>query len=263
MAEALELMLQNSARLTVGIKRAYSRVKRDPSARYFTYVLMLQNQKFYVGVTDNIYNRLLDHCSMSPSSSVWVREHGPVKRVVELSRNGRKDDENYKTLEYMSMFGWKNVRGAGYCRSVMGAPPAPLADFRRDDTRRFDYFSRPEIDQVVATVRELMESPGSVSSATSVSEPHESSPPAPDTYEQMMERHRAEKKAALEKRRAERRALKDYIATIDTEHDHERLRALWKDLRRQHNISSSMESKRRRTEREACNNSTPPQLNPT
>ncbi len=98
---AIEALLQQSARLSVAIRRTYATVKLDPAARYYTYVLMLQNSKFYVGSTDNIYNRLLDHCTMSASSAVWVRQHGPVHRVVEVSRNCRADDETYKTLEYM------------------------------------------------------------------------------------------------------------------------------------------------------------------
>ena len=98
---ALEPMLLQSARLSVDIRRAYSRLKRDPGARYYTYVLLLQNNKMYVGSTDNIYNRLLDHCQMSKSSAIWVREHGPVQRIVEISRNCNRDDETYKTMEYM------------------------------------------------------------------------------------------------------------------------------------------------------------------
>lgn len=101
MAQSLENMLMLNARLSVNIRRAYTRLKRDPGARYFTYVLLLQNNKMYVGSTDNIYNRLLDHCQMSKNSSVWVREHGPVRRVVEVSRDCHHDDETYKTLEYM------------------------------------------------------------------------------------------------------------------------------------------------------------------
>lgn len=101
MAQTLEPMLLQSARLAVSIRRAYAKVKRDPAARYYTYVLLLQNNKMYVGVTDNIYNRLLDHCLMSASSSIWVRQHGPVQRVIEIARDCARDDEAYKTLEYM------------------------------------------------------------------------------------------------------------------------------------------------------------------
>lgn len=157
MAAHLEAMLLQSARLQVAIRRQYSKVKRDPAARYYTYVLQLQDNKFYVGNSDSIYTRLLDHCLMSSSSSLWVRQHGPVHRVVEISRDCSRDDELYKTLEYMTMFGWQNVRGAGYCRPSMRAAPAALSEFRRDASRHFDYLTRREIDEIVSVVRELAE----------------------------------------------------------------------------------------------------------
>lgn len=152
----LELMLMKSARLAVNIRRTYTKVKKDPSAYYYTYVLLLQDNKMYIGATDNIYNRLLHHCQMSKSSSVWVRQHGPVKRVVEITRNCDREDETLKTMEYMTMFGWKNVRGAAYCRSALRGPPPQLVDFRKDG-KLFDYLTRREIDDVVSTVRDLAE----------------------------------------------------------------------------------------------------------
>ena len=163
MAQTLEPPLLQCARLAVTIRRAYARVKRDPAARYYTYVLLLQDNKMYVGNTDNVYNRLLDHCLMSASSSVWVRQHGPVQRVVEISRDCCREDELYKTLEYMSLFGWKNVRGAGYCRPAMRAPPPALTAFRRDCGRHFDYLTRREIDEVVGVVRDLAEQQSAMS----------------------------------------------------------------------------------------------------
>lgn len=163
MAQTLEPLLLQSARLAVTIRRTYARVKRDPAARYYTYVLLLQNNKLYVGNTDNIYNRLLDHCLMSASSSVWVRQHGPVQRVVEISRDCCREDELYKTLEYMSLFGWQNVRGASYCRPTMRAAPAALGEFRRDCTKHFDYLTRKEIDEVVSVVRDLAEQQSAMS----------------------------------------------------------------------------------------------------
>lgn len=97
----LEHMLLQSAKLQIAIRRQYTKLKGDQTARYFTYVLQLQDNKFYVGSSDSIYMRLLDHCLMSASSALWVRQHGPVKRVLEISRGARKDDEAYKTMEYM------------------------------------------------------------------------------------------------------------------------------------------------------------------
>lgn len=163
MAQTLEPMLLQSARLAVSIRRTYAKVKRDPAARYYTYVLLLQNNKMYVGNTDNIYNRLLDHCLMSGSSSIWVRQHGPVQRVVEVMRDCSREDEAYKTMEYMSLFGWQNVRGAAYCRASMRTPPPPLADFKRDPTKVFDYLTRLEIDEVVGVVRDLADQQNAMS----------------------------------------------------------------------------------------------------
>lgn len=155
-ARAIEPLLLESARLSVAIKRTYDKIKRDPRARYYyTYVLLLQNGKMYVGTSNNIYNRLLDHRLMSASSSMWVREHGPVQRVVEIVRDCGHDDETYKTLEYMSMFGWQNVRGASYCRPSMRTAPLALAEFCRDPARPFKYLSRQEIDDVEGVVRDL------------------------------------------------------------------------------------------------------------
>lgn len=39
----------------------------------------------------------------------------------------------------------------------MRAAPGPLADFRRDCTKKFDYLTRQEIDEIVAVVRDLAE----------------------------------------------------------------------------------------------------------
>lgn len=155
MAARLESLLLQSARINVNIKRQLGRLKRDPRTKYYTYVLLLQNNKLYVGNTNNIYNRLVDHCLMGDNSSVWVRRHGPVKRVVEIARDCDPEDEHYKTMEYMDLFGWQNVRGAAYCRPAMRQAPAPLKAFVKDPTKRFRYLSRAEIDEVVQVVRDL------------------------------------------------------------------------------------------------------------
>ena len=151
----METMLLQSARLAVRIKSEYFKLKKDPEAKYYCYVLLLKNSKFYVGCSDNIYARLLDHYAMSPSSAVWVRKHGPVQRVVEVMRNCSRDVELYKTMEYMSMFGWENVRGASFCRSEMAAPPPPLASFIRSSGDPLEYIPRKEVDEICIEVSKL------------------------------------------------------------------------------------------------------------
>ena len=143
-----------SAQTSVRLRRTLAKRKRDPSARYFTYTLLLRDGNVYVGSTDNVYVRLLDHYLMTSSSSVWVREHGPVQRVLEIVEDSTANDEKYKTLEYMSMFGWERVRGAGWCRSQMRSAPAALDTFVRDRAD-FAYMSRPRISDVVTEVTRL------------------------------------------------------------------------------------------------------------
>lgn len=150
----MQELLLRSARLHVAITRGYRTAKRDQNARYFTYVLLLQGGHLYVGSSDNIYRRMLEHFTMSPSSAIWVKQHGPVERVLEITVNSTVDDERYKTLEYMSLFGWEKCRGGGWCRTDVNGPPAALATFRRDRLD-FEALSRHEIDEVVAAVRDM------------------------------------------------------------------------------------------------------------
>lgn len=151
----IHAMLIRATRLGLAIQREYAKLKTDVEARYFVYVLQLQDGKFYVGTTDNIYTRLMDHLTMSASSALWVKHHGPVQRVVEVCRNAGKSDELYKTLQYMSMFGWHNVRGSSYCKIQMFSPPDALQSFARTRDGEFQYLAREEIDDVMRTIRDL------------------------------------------------------------------------------------------------------------
>ena len=151
----LETLLYRAAAVSVALRRRYAMIKDDPEARYFVYVLLLQSGKLYVGSTNNPYTRFLDHFTMLPTSAAWVKEWGPPVRVVELLRNCRADDEQYKYLEYASMFGWESVRGGGSCKVIMSRPPAGLAEFDRDPSRRFECVPRAEIDLIVRNVEAL------------------------------------------------------------------------------------------------------------
>jgi hypothetical protein len=153
--DGLHTLLLRSAELTVKIRRTYQRLKPLSDAKFFTYVLLLQDGCVYVGNSDNIYVRLMEHFLQSPNSSNWVREHGPVVRVMELIHHSGKDDETYKFLEWCDLVGHEKVRGAAYCRVDICSPPPPLASFRRDPSRVFQYATRAEINEIVHMALQL------------------------------------------------------------------------------------------------------------
>lgn len=156
--ESLGPLLYKSAVLNVAVRTKYAALKGDQDARYFVYVLLLQSGKFYVGSTDNPYIRFLDHFMVTSSSAVWVKEWGPPVRVVELMAGCTSSDEQYKYMEYASLFGWENVRGGTSCRLIMSSPPPGLEAFERDTARPCHYISRKDIDAMVQDVHALARS---------------------------------------------------------------------------------------------------------
>jgi hypothetical protein len=153
--ESLDDLILQSARLAVRLRKRLKAEHDDPDARYFfTYVLLLQNECIYVGSTNSLYMRLYEHLHETEMSSNWVKFHGPVIRVLEVSKNAKKDDEVYKTLEYMTMFGWQSVRGAHWCKVELKGPPTSLADFKRTRSD-FDYLDRGCIEAALDIARQL------------------------------------------------------------------------------------------------------------
>ena len=84
------------------------------------YVLRLNcdeqgNPKYYVGMTNNLWNRLHNHARMNDRSSKWVLKWGYVK-VVEAVHCDNEDNakmtESAYTLHYKTQYGWDHVRGA-------------------------------------------------------------------------------------------------------------------------------------------------------
>ena len=82
------------------------------------YVLELSNNKYYVGISDNIDVRLDSH--FKNKGSKWSQLHKPI-RVVERFI-GSKDSEREFTLKYMREYGWQNVRGGGWTAVNMRTP---------------------------------------------------------------------------------------------------------------------------------------------
>ena len=156
--ETLDDLVLESARLSVRLRNKIKEVARDPQARQYTYVLLLQNGNFYVGSTGNIYIRMVDHFFDTERSSLWVREHGPPIRIVEICRNSSPDDEERKTLEYMDMFGWEKVRGSHWCKVEPRCQPVKSREFVRGFAEDPEYVPRQEINEIMKVAVELWSS---------------------------------------------------------------------------------------------------------
>jgi len=150
--------LRQSSRSNVHVSNEYTRLGRPSyhtnGNRFFTYVLQLSNNKIYVGDTSNIYSRLISHFEMSESSSVWVKTHGPVKRILEITYDAPPGAELERFMEYASIFGFENVRGSCWCKEKM-SPPQRLADFKRCQVSH-KFLSRSEIHQVEKDIRAIV-----------------------------------------------------------------------------------------------------------
>ena len=84
------------------------------------YCLELENENYYIGITYNFNLRYAQHeCR---EGAKWTRRHKPIG-VVEIIPNACGDVENSKTLEYMKLYGWENVRGGYWCKLDTKNPP--------------------------------------------------------------------------------------------------------------------------------------------
>ena len=82
----------------------------------FIYVLKLENNKYYVGKTNNIDFRLEQHFNYGGSK--WTKIHKPIE-VVEMVPDCDAFDEDKYTIMYMDKHGIDNVRGGSYTTTIL------------------------------------------------------------------------------------------------------------------------------------------------
>ena len=80
------------------------------------YILSLVNNKYYVGVTNNIERRIKQH--IEGSGSEWTKLHKFVKISAILPQTSPWD-EDLHTKQYMLKYGIDNVRGGSYTQIVL------------------------------------------------------------------------------------------------------------------------------------------------
>ena len=77
----------------------------------YIYVLKCQQNKYYVGKTNNPNVRLESHGTAE--GSAWTKKYKPIK-VLELIKHCDDYDEDKYTKIYMDKYGIENVRGGSF-----------------------------------------------------------------------------------------------------------------------------------------------------
>ena len=77
------------------------------------YVLSLEDESWYVGITFNLNVRLGQH--WTGSGAKWTRIHKPIS-VVEVIYPATREMENQVTLRYIDKYGKDRVKGGSWCR---------------------------------------------------------------------------------------------------------------------------------------------------
>lgn len=77
------------------------------------YILLLEQEKYYIGRTNNTEFRVNQH--FNQDGSEWTKLYKPIK-TIEIIENCNEFDEDKYTLMYMNIYGIENVRGGSFCQ---------------------------------------------------------------------------------------------------------------------------------------------------
>lgn len=74
------------------------------------YILKLENEKYYIGYSNNISKRIKEH--FNNNGSEWTKKYKPI--LILDKKRGKLHEEEKFTLLYMQKYGIQNVRGGSY-----------------------------------------------------------------------------------------------------------------------------------------------------
>lgn len=78
------------------------------------YILKLEDDCWYVGITINLNNRLSQH--FSGDGSKWTKIHKPVSVERIIYPADSDTIENDTTKEYIALYGADKVKGGSWCK---------------------------------------------------------------------------------------------------------------------------------------------------
>ena len=120
--------ISNSIEMIQKIKNNCDLLLSFPDGLEYVYILELENDKYYVGYTENFDSRMISH--FGGNGSKWTKLHKPIA-VIGVSRGG-KNDEDIKTIDMMIKYGYQNVRGGRYCKCEMLKEPVLVSKTIRE-----------------------------------------------------------------------------------------------------------------------------------
>ncbi|GAA4327174.1 hypothetical protein GCM10023115_25000 [Pontixanthobacter gangjinensis] len=87
--------------------------------RKYLYVLLCENEHYYIGQTNDLVKRFRQHKEQGDEGSVWTSNHKPIKiiqywKIDQYSQEDAINFENRLTLEYINDYGYQKVRGGIY-----------------------------------------------------------------------------------------------------------------------------------------------------
>lgn len=99
------------------------------------YVLALENDKYYVGISDVHQSRIMSH--FTNNGSAWTRKYRP-EGVIKVIK-GDVFDEDKVTKQFMHQYGVDNVRGGSYCQMILSSDQRNTLEkeFKTIDNRCF------------------------------------------------------------------------------------------------------------------------------
>ena len=80
------------------------------------YVLLLEDNKYYIGKTNDLERRISEH--EEGYGSAWTETYRMIE-LLEVSPELSIYDEENKTREYMEIFGKDNVRGGLWVQMIL------------------------------------------------------------------------------------------------------------------------------------------------
>lgn len=82
----------------------------------YIYILKLENDKYYIGKTNNPSTRMHDHGN--GIGSFWTRKYKPIN-IERIIPNCDIYDEDKYTIQYMDKYGIPNVRGGSFSQFIL------------------------------------------------------------------------------------------------------------------------------------------------